>query len=213
MKLQDTWFYDSNHVCEQPVHDYDAEQDAIRAYFRGVELLAPSQSPTQAFHRPSGSYDGPAPSSTQEHPGDVQEDPRHHSSSHSSIHAEEPSQPIDVEEEATQRGPQVLALEDPVEDEEMSDDEDSLAASSLIVSKQDRPHVCYICGKTFPRPSAVKTHLSVHTGERRKLRSALLFATMNLRSFQRTSVRYIPATRRLQCVPTPGDIFRPMACD
>lgn len=34
--------------------------------------------------------------------------------------------------------------------------------------KDPRPHKCTICGKGFPRPSALNTHMSVHSGEKRK---------------------------------------------
>lgn len=34
--------------------------------------------------------------------------------------------------------------------------------------KDPRPHKCTICQKGFPRPSALSTHMSVHSGEKRK---------------------------------------------
>jgi uncharacterized Zn-finger protein len=34
--------------------------------------------------------------------------------------------------------------------------------------KDPRPHKCQDCGKGFPRPSALATHMSVHSGEKRE---------------------------------------------
>jgi uncharacterized Zn-finger protein len=42
-------------------------------------------------------------------------------------------------------------------------------------AKDPRPHKCTECGKGFPRPSALNTHMSVHSGEKRKFISLLLF--------------------------------------
>jgi hypothetical protein len=41
--------------------------------------------------------------------------------------------------------------------------------STTTTKKKDpRPHKCLECGKAFPRPSALSTHMSVHSGEKRK---------------------------------------------
>lgn len=42
-------------------------------------------------------------------------------------------------------------------------------------AKDDRPHKCPECGKGFPRPSALNTHMSVHSGEKREFISIFLF--------------------------------------
>jgi Zinc finger, C2H2 type len=34
--------------------------------------------------------------------------------------------------------------------------------------KDPKPHKCTLCGKGFPRPSALNTHMSVHSGEKRE---------------------------------------------